>query len=164
MYEENAISYEEKELIKMYNLCCQVYDGMKRYSGSEYVTYPLHVAILLADMGAEKNVVYAGMFCDALKKTKAKETILDNRNMKSQVWELVKMVNGCEDMRVEMHEDTLLIKLAERLQNMRTVDFIEQSQVKRRAKETFEIFLPIARKMGCEKLISELNDLTLRYI
>lgn len=156
---ENAAAYNEKELLNMYDLCCQVYDGMKRYSGSEYVTHPLHVAILLADMGAEENVVYAGMFCDALKKTK--ETSLP---VPEEVWTLINLVNKCEDVGEIKDERAVLIKLAERLHNMRTVEFMNEDKARIKARETFDIFLPMARKLKNEKLVSELNDLSVKYI
>lgn len=156
---ENAAAYNEKELSNMYDLCCQVYDGMKRYSGSEYVTHPLHVAILLADMGAEENVVYAGMFCDALKKTK--ETSLP---VPDEAWTLINLVNKCEDVGEIKDERAVLIKLAERLHNMRTVEFMNEDKARIKARETFDIFLPMARKLKNEKLVSELNDLSVKYI
>lgn len=156
---ENAVVYEEKELLKMYDLCCRVYGGMRRYSGSEYVTHPLHVAILLADMGAEESVVYAGMFCDALKKTKEK-----NLPLPDEVWKLVNVVNRCEKVSEIKDDRAVLIKLAERLHNMRTVEYMDEEKAGMRARETLDIFLPMARKLENEKLISELNDLTVKYI
>lgn len=156
---ENVTAYDGKELLKMYDLACQVYDGMRRHSGSEYVTHPLHVAILLADMGAEESVVYAGMFCDSIKKAK-----VQNLPVSKQVWELVSLVSQCEDAREIKDERAMLIKLAERLHNMRTVEFMSEDKARMRARETFDIFLPMARKLKNEKLISELNDLTVKYI
>lgn len=156
---ENATAYDEIQLSKMYDLCCQVYGDMRRYSGSEYVTHPLHVAILLADMGAEENVIYAGMFCDALKKTKTKSLPVPE-----EIWKLINMVNACEDVGKIKDESAMLIKLAERLHNMRTVEFMNEDKAKIKARETFDLFLPMARKLKNETLISELNDLTVKYI
>lgn len=155
---ENAVAYNEKELSRMYALSCQVYDGMRRYSGSEYVTHPLHVAILLADMGAEENVVYAGMFCDARKKTEEK-----NLPVSKEIWNLINTVNTCEDLGEIKDERAVLIKLAERLHNMRTVEFMDKDRAGIKARETFGVFLPMARKLKNEKLVSELNDLAVQY-
>ncbi len=166
---ENAVAYDEKELSRMYALCCQVYDGMRRYSGSEYVTHPLHVAILLADMGAEENVVYAGMFCDARKKTEEKnlpisKEIVSKEIFSKEIWNLINTVNTCEDLGEIKDERAVLIKLAERLHNMRTVEFMDEDRAGIKARETFDVFLPMARKLKNEKLVSELNDLSVKYI
>ena len=164
-FSENEIKYDEAECRKMYDRCCAVYDGIKRYSGSEYATHPLQVAVLLADMGAEETVVYAGMFCDVFRKVKNAEKIASlAQDFPQDVWELVNGVNMCEKMAEEENEAVVLIKLAERLHNMRTIEYIDESQMNKRAQETFEKFLPIARKMGNKKLVTELNDLTMKYI
>lgn len=165
MFLENEIAYDEKKCNRVYDLCCAVYDGMKRYSGSEYVTHLLQVAVLLADMGVEETVVYAGMFCDVFRKVKEEEKIaILAQNLPEEVWKLVKAVNECEDVEKEENKEIVLIKLAERLHNMRTVEYVDESQMKKRVQETFEIFLPVARKLGNEKMIAELNDLTVKYI
>lgn len=158
---ENAVAYDEKELSRMYALSCQVYDGMRRYSGSEYVTHPLHVAILLADMGAEDSVVYAGMFCDARKKT---EGNVSKETVSKEIWNLINTVNTCENVGEIKDERAVLIKLAERLHNMRTVEFMDEDRAGIKARETFDVFLPMARKLKNEKLVSELNDLSVKYI
>lgn len=151
---ENQTVYEEKELMKMYGLCCQVYDGIKRYSDSKYVTHPLHVAVLLADMEAEEKIIYAGMFRDALRKGLTESRGVMREDLPPEIWKLVKEVNECSDVREASDENVLLIKLAERLHNMRTIEFMDENEIKRRSQETFEIFLPAARKLGVEKLIS----------
>lgn len=162
---KNEIKYDEAECKRMYDRCCTVYDGIKRYSGSEYATHPLQVAVLLAEIGAEETVVYAGMFCDVFRKVQdVEKTEILARDFPQNVWELVQEVNQCEDVEEVEKEEIVLIKLAERLHNMRTIEYIDESQVKKRARETFEKFLPIARRLGNNKLTTELNDLTMRYM
>ncbi len=160
---ENSVAYDENKLMQMYALSCQAYEGLTRYSGNEYVTHPLHVAIVLADMEADVHSIYAGMFCDVLKKTKVKAALL-KKDLPADVWKLVKKVNTCEYINGITDERVLLIKLAERLHNMRTVEFMNESKIREKVQETFEVFLPIARKLGNEKLAAELNDLTMKYI
>lgn len=158
--------YREEELTQIYRLCHQVYQGMKRHSGNEYVTHPLHTAILLTDMEAEMTAVYAGMFCDILKKDRNNPSlpVLLENGLPKEVWELIKEVNKCSDIRNLSDENARLVKLAERLHNMRTVNFMDKTEQMRRASETLEIFLPAARKTGLEELVSELNDLAIRYM
>lgn len=65
---ENEMPYNLSELERVYLCADRAYAGVKRYSGEEYVTHPMNVAILLTDMGVELDTIYAGMFCDAEKK------------------------------------------------------------------------------------------------
>ena len=66
---ENEMPYNSSELERVYLCADRAYAGVKRYSGEEYVTHPMNVAILLTDMGAELDTIYAGMFCDAEKRS-----------------------------------------------------------------------------------------------
>lgn len=66
---ENEMPYNSSELERVYLCSDRAYAGVKRYSGEEYVTHPMNVAILLTDMGAELDTIYAGMFCDAEKRS-----------------------------------------------------------------------------------------------
>lgn len=161
---ENETGFDEKLCEEVYGICCRGYDGMRRYSGSEYVTHPLQVAVLLADMGAEQKVVYAGMFCDVCRKTEEETRTMLSKELPNDIWELVKTVSMCEDVTKEDDEKVVLIKLAERLHNMRTIEYVDENSRKKRVQETFDIFLPIARKFGFDKLTYELNDLTVKYI
>lgn len=159
---ENVIDVEE--LKKVYIFACQVYCGLKRYSGDEYVTHPLNTALILAQMNAEKNTVYAGMFCDALEKTKVtKEELKENLPLEAAV--LVQTLNNyeLENQVSSENEEAALIKIAERLHNMRTVRYMDETVAKKKVKETLEFFLPAARKLGNNKLVEELNDLVLRF-
>lgn len=160
---EKEIDYSYKELEKMFMLSCRSYDGMKRYSGVEYITHPLHVAILLADLEAEEKLIYGGMFCDVLKKTAGKVQYLE-KELPKDVWDLVRRVNDCESICDKTDSDVLLIKLAERLHNMRTIEFLAQNQIERRARETLNLFMPMARKLGNQKIVSELNDLVMKFM
>ena len=159
---ENVIDVEE--LKKVYIFACQVYYGLKRYSGDEYVTHPLNTALILAQMNAEKNTVYAGMFCDALEKTKVtKEELKENLPLEAAV--LVQTLNNyeLENQVSSENEEVALIKIAERLHNMRTVRYMDETVAKKKVKETLEFFLPAARKLGNNKLVEKLNDLVLRF-
>ncbi len=159
---DNEIDIEE--LKQVYDFACQVYYGMKRYSGDEYVTHPLNTALILAQMNAEKNTVYAGMFCDALEKTKVTaEELKENLPLEAAV--LVQKLKNykLENQVISENEEVALIKIAERLHNMRTVKYMDEAEAKKKAKETLEFFLPVARKLGNNIFIEELNDLVLRF-
>ena len=150
---ENGIEYDEKTLLEVYSFACDSYEGKKRYSGEDYITHPLNVAILLAELGAEKNTVLAGLFCDVMLKG-------NDRNLKNRlpidIWNIVNQLERQESSEV------ILIKLAERLHNMRTIDYIEENEKKVKAKETIEIYMPLARKVNNQKLMDELNNLAFK--
>lgn len=161
---ENEIPYNSSELERVYLCADRAYAGVKRYSGEEYVTHPMNVAILLTDMGAELDTIYAGMFCDA-----AKKGVMSLEQLKEQLPEAVaKVIIELEafdfKQAEENSEQVLLIKLAERLHNMRTMEFMEKAEWKRRAEETIRLFLPMARRIENKKLIDELYDLSVKYL
>lgn len=161
---ENQIEVEEEQLQNTYQYACEVYADLKRYSGDEYVTHPLNVAILLAELGGDGAVILAGMFCDAMKKTKITPAELEEV-LPERVVDLIMCVANIDNMFAgEVADEVIMIKMAERLHNMRTVQFMNKEQQKIKAKETVEIYMPLARKLKNDKLIAELNDLSIRYM
>ena len=140
------------------------YKGIKRYSGGEYITHTLNVAIILAQLETDINTIAAGLFCDVTKKsTNALSELLRELPVKVQL--IVKEVSEAEISEIDKLSDSaLLIKVAERLHNMRTIEFMEEPKRVIKAKETVDIFMPIARRLGNNKIISELNDLSVKYI
>lgn len=151
-----------KDLEKVYAIALKAYEGVRRYSGEEYITHPLHVAILLTEMEAEESVVLAGLLCDVFRKGKLPVNVLE-KHLPSKVRKIITELENFNPQSVDinMQEDAVLVKLAERLHNMRTIGFMGEEAQKEKAKETAELFLPIARKLGNKKLADELNDLAL---
>lgn len=161
---ENGIKVNEKEAEKMYQYADTAYKGRKRYSGEEYVTHPISVAILLADLGADRDTIYAGLFCDVLKKGKTTLEQLKEVLSETIIGFIMEMNQfDCREVK-DCSEEVILVKLAERLHNMRTVQFMDKAEWKKKAEETIELFLPMARRLENQKLINELNDLCLRYL
>lgn len=151
---QNAIEIDDRILNDVYLVACKAYEGKRRYSGEEYVTHPLNVAILLAELGAEGDTILAGLFCDV--KTKGNNINLE-KELPANVWNIVKILEE------KKNDEAIVIKLAERLHNMRTIEFIDDSKKAKKVKETIEIYLPLARRINNQKLIDELNDLTMKY-
>lgn len=149
-----------KYLNEAYIQACIAYQDVFRYSGEEYVTHPLNVAILLAELEAEENTILAALFCDAMKK--GKWNYVELKNLPEEVIEIVQKLH-VESIDLE-DERVLLIKLAERLHNMRTIEYISEEARAVKAKETMDLFLPLAKKITNEKLRNELNDLTMKYL
>lgn len=143
-----------KKLSEVFKVACNAYKDKKRYSGEEYVTHPINVSILLAELGAEQDIILAGMFCDV--STKGNDANLENE-LPYDIWNIVKRIDNQES------NEVILIKLAERLHNMRTIDYIDENKKVAKAKETIEIYMPLARKINNQKLIDELNNLAYKY-
>ncbi len=137
---KNNIHMGEAVLEEYYNKACKVYEGKKRYSGEDYVTHPLNVAIILTELTVNADTIVAGLFYDATFEGEEYNSYL------------------------ELPEDELtLVKLADRLHNMRTIDFIDEKKKSVKAKETLEMYMPLAIKTGNKKLTEELNNLIIKY-
>ena len=152
------------ELGTVYNFCKKSYANKKRYSGDEYITHLLNVSLLLVQIGSEVNVVYAGMFCDVFRKT---DVLIDDikKYLPKDVAQIIIRLRGYDIEKDGLKdEECAVIKMAERLHNMRTIEYMEESEKKRRAKETISIFMPVARKLKNEKVINELNNLSIKYV
>lgn len=156
--------YDNQKLNKVYNFCQSIYGDRKRYSGDDYVTHLLNVSLLLVQMEAEESVIYAGMFCDVFRKTNVaidelKENLPDS---------VVKILIRLKDYDIEKvgleDEQCAVIKIAERLHNMRTIEYMEEREKQKRAKETIAIFMPIVKKLQDDKLISELNEISINCL
>lgn len=152
-----------------------------RQSGEPYISHPLNVAYILAEMHADRDTICAGLLHDTLEDTKVtKEEIAENFN--SDVANLVDVVTKMSKMNFSSKEDqnlantrkiitgittdvrTIIIKLADRLHNMRTLQFKSEFKQKENALETMEIFVPLAYYIGAYRIKSELEDLSLQYL
>lgn len=159
---ENKIDVEMSRLNIVYHTACNAYDGVNRYSGEEYVTHVLNVAILLAELGTEAEVVLAGLFCDVTKKGIMSFKTLE-KELPKEVFDIVLKVQNTGDELETASEDVVLIKLAERLHNMRTIEFMDESKKREKANETIQYFIPVAVRLKNKKLLDELNDLSMKY-
>lgn len=141
-----GIHFDEAKGRAVYDFACQSYEKIKRYSGDEYVTHPLHFAIILAQMGAEENVILAGMLCDVLKKKEITEKELHDA-IPEEVAEVVIKLQDFNVSKASLpgaDEPVIMVKLAERLHNMRTAEYVDEKQQVDRARETLEWFMPFA--------------------
>ena len=116
----------------------------------------------MAELGAAADVILAGMFCDVVKKGIVTLGKL-RADLPKEIYDIIIKVQDTGNELVLASDEVVLIKLAERLHNMRTIEFIDESKKKQKAKETIELFLPLARKLDNKKLIDELNDLSMKY-
>ncbi len=182
---DKVASYIEKpdlELIqKAYIFAAEAHAGQTRLSGEPYLSHPMSVAKILADMQLDEATVAAGLLHDTVEDTKATideieelfgeevADIVDGVTKISKIQFESKAIAQAENIRkmiLAMAEDirVLMVKLADRLHNMRTLDF--QNSVKQRliSQETLDIYAPLANRLGLHRTKSELDDLCLKYL
>ena len=168
--QNNKLFEDFTVLKKAYNLACLAHKGQKRKSGEDYVTHSINVAIILAEMEADEEVIIAGLLHDIIEE----KTIITLKEIEEgfslEVANMLKDVTNFNNRYSEVidleafDERAIMIKLADRLHNMRTIEFMEPQRWKQKSKETIEIFSPIAAKFNNSKLKAELDNLALKYV
>ena len=173
---------------KAYQIAAEAHKDQLRKSGEPYIIHPLNVAIILAELELDKETIVAGLLHDVVEDTIMTEEDL-KREFGDDVALLVDGVTKLEkiplsaggdqpDEKLEMQAENLrkmflamakdirviLIKLADRLHNMRTLQYKKPESRQRIAKETLEIYCPIAQRLGISKVKIELDDLSLKYL
>lgn len=173
---------DEIEIItKAYEYAKQLHDGQFRQSGEPYISHPVNVAYILAEMHADKDTICAGLLHDTLEDTNiSKEDIAHEFNI--EIANLVYGVTKLGKMNFSSKEEQnlantrkiitgitddvriIVIKLADRLHNMRTLEHKSEFKQKENSLETMDIFVPFAYYIGAYGIKSELEDLTLKYL
>ena len=174
---------------KAYHLAAKAHENQVRKSGEPYIIHPLCVAIVLADLEMDKETIAAGLLHDVIEDTIMTEEEISEQ-FGSDVALLVDGVTKLEQLnfmnengnktldRVDMQAENLrkmflamakdirviIIKLADRLHNMRTLKYKSVESQQRIARETMEIYAPIAQRLGISKIKVELDDLSLKYL
>ncbi len=177
-------SYTEEEIAnvkKAYELAAKVHEGQKRLSGEPYIMHPLSVALILARLGMDDASIIAAMLHDTVE-----DTDLTNDEIKKEFGDTVaELVDGvtkigrvplqtkeeqqAENIRkmlIAMSRDirVIIIKLADRLHNMRTLMYKPEQRRRDIALETIEIYAPIAHRLGIRPIKEELEDLSISYL
>lgn len=167
---------------KAYKIAYEAHKDQKRKSGEPYIIHPLCVAIILADLEMDKETIVAGILHDVVE-----DTIMTPEEIRQEFGEDVEqLVDGVTKLgqlnysadKVEVQAENLrkmflamakdirviLIKLADRLHNMRTLKYMTPAKQKEKARETMDIYAPIAQRLGISKIKVELDDLSLKYL
>ncbi len=168
-------------IIRAYNFAESAHEGQYRKSGEKYFIHPVEVAKILAELELDIYTIAAGLLHDVVEDTKY--TYKDiAENFGREIADLVEGVTKLGQIEYKSKEETqaenlrkmfmamgkdirvILIKLADRLHNMRTLKFMSEAKATEKARETVEIYAPIAHRLGISKVKWELEDIGLRYL
>ncbi len=167
---------------RAYKVACEAHKDQKRKSGEPYIIHPICVAIILADLELDVESIAAGLLHDVIE-----DTIITYEELEAQFGsEIAMLVDGVTKLtklnysadKVELQAENLrkmflamakdirviLIKLADRLHNMRTMQYQPPNKQYEKSRETMDIYAPIAQRLGISKLKIELDDLSLKYL
>lgn len=169
-------------IYKAYNISLEAHREQKRKSGEPYIIHPICVAIILAQLEMDKETIVAGILHDVIEDTHytledIKELfgeeislLVDGVTKLTQInYSIDKLEMQAENLRkmfLAMAKDirVIIIKLADRLHNMRTLQFMKPEKQKEKARETMDIYSPIAHRLGISKVKVELDDLSMKYL
>ena len=179
---EQKRSKSDIEMVeKAYHFAKQVHDGQYRISEEPYIIHPVEVAKILVDLKADTHTLIAAFLHDILEDTDTKPEEIQ-KSFGDDVLSLVQGVTKLGKLKFKSKEErqaenfrrlfiamatdirVIFLKLADRLHNMRTLNFMAVAKQKRIAQETLDIFAPLANRLGIYKIKAELEDLSLRYL
>ena len=172
---------DDLEIIRRsWQFCLQQHEGQKRASGEPYVIHPLEVGQVLAELKMDSTAIAAGLLHDAVEDTDVTSPEIAKR-FGEQVAHIVEGVTKLDKIKFANREDhqaenirkmllamvtdvrVVIIKLADRLHNMRTLEHLKPEKQQKIARETLDIYAPLAHRLGMGKLRGELEDLAFRY-
>ena len=161
-------------ILRAFNFAQEAHEGQRRFSGEPYISHPLAVALILAEQGAEPKTIAAGLLHDVLEDSNGMSERL-KKEFGPEIFFLVDGVTKLGELKykgLERHAESLrklfiamakdirviLIRLADRLHNMRTLSHVPEEKKKRIAIETIDIYAPLANRLGMGKLKEALED------
>ncbi len=172
---------DTKLIMKAYHYAEENHKGQKRNSGEPYIIHPLHVAETLAEIGLDEDTICAALLHDVVEDTPVTDSDI-RREFNDEIADMVAGVTKLGNMQFSSVEETqvedyrkmflamgkdirvIIIKLADRLHNMRTLKYLKRERQIANAKETMEIYAPLANRLGLYSMKWELEDLAFKYL
>ena len=183
--ERHVLSYnpalDKALLYKAYCYAAKAHEGQTRKDGSPYITHPLAVANIVADLKLDTDSLCAALLHDCIEDTKSTHEDI-SREFSPTIADLVegvtkltrinyvsmeeKQMENLRKMLMAMSKDirVILVKLCDRLHNMRTMQYQTPAKQREKSRETLEIYAPIAHRLGMQRIKWELEDLSLKYL
>ena len=175
------VNYDIELLEKAYLKAEEVHEGQLRKSGEDYITHPMAVALILADLGMDEDTLAAGLLHDTVE-----DTPYTLENLRADFGEdIALLVDGVTKLGALVYENkeerqaenlrkmflamskdirVLIIKLADRLHNLRTINYMNESKIRDKCAETLEIYAPLASRLGMYAVKFELEDISFREL
>lgn len=178
---ETSRRVDTKLIMKAYNYAVEHHGDQKRRSGEPYIIHPLNVAYILAGVGLDEATICAALLHDVVEDTDATDTDL-RREFGDEIADMVAGVTKLEAMQFTTVEEqqvedyrkmflamgkdirVIILKIADRLHNMRTLKYLKRDRQIANAKETMEIYAPLANRLGLYSMKWELEDLSFKYL
>ena len=178
---ETSRRVDTKLIMKAYNYAVEHHGDQKRRSGEPYIIHPLNVAYILADLGLDEATICAALLHDVVEDTDATDADL-RREFSDEIADMVAGVTKLETIQFSTVEEqqvedyrkmflamgkdirVIILKIADRLHNMRTLKYLKRDRQIANAKETMEIYAPLANRLGLYSMKWELEDLSFKYL
>lgn len=174
-------NYDIDLINRAYSIAEDMHNGQLRKSGEPYIIHPVEVARILAELGMDDETLVAGLLHDVIE-----DTPYTKEQLKSEFGEEVlllvdgvtklgsivfenkeeKQAENLRKMFLAMSKDirVLIIKLADRLHNLRTINYMTEEKIKEKCRETLEIYAPLASRLGIYTMKFEMEDIALKYL
>ena len=178
---ETSRRVDTKLIMKAYNYAVEHHGDQKRRSGEPYIIHPLNVAYILAELGLDEATICAALLHDVVEDTDATDADL-RREFSDEIADMVAGVTKLETIQFSTVEEqqvedyrkmflamgkdirVIILKIADRLHNMRTLKYLKRDRQIANAKETMEIYAPLANRLGLYSMKWELEDLSFKYL
>lgn len=179
--QKNNNNYDTRKIQKAYSLAEEAHGDQRRVSGIPYILHPTSVACIVAEFGMDSDSIIAALLHDVVEDTSydldfvRKEFGKDVANIVDGVTKISKIklytreeqqAENVRKMLIAMSNDirVIIVKLADRLHNMRTIECMPEQKRRDKSRENMEVFAPIAHRLGMKAVKEELEDLSLRYL
>ncbi len=178
---KSTVKYDKKKIEEAYEFADKAHGDQRRVSGVPYILHPTSVACILADMGMDTDAIVAALLHDVVEDTEisldvVKEKfgddvalLVDGLTKISKIKFTDREEHQAENIRkmlMAMSNDirVIIVKLADRLHNMRTIGCVAEQKRRDKARECMEVYAPIAHRLGMKNIKEELEDLSIRYL